>query len=412
MGFFSNLFNLSPTVEQPPLNQPFYIKLDGKSKVLDENYFEWYKKNPFVFTAINERAKAVANCIFYIKDKDGNLIENDLTKKLNNPNSYLSRNEFVLQLMIFKGIWGTGYLYLNRLRPSEKVTNFDFLNIPTNQILFGDKTASALTYDFLMDELKRETENKIDIYYSALDGLQKKILEKENLLPFFDSTVFTNKYYSESRLRSQRYVVSNIQAALETENTFLSTPAGMGMLVPDSKDASGSVALLDNEKEEVERQLQNEYGSLTGQRNIRLVNSPLKYIETMVDFQKLKLTESLQRNALILFGAYGLPKELLTAMMQGSTFENQKTAYRNFIQSTAQIEADSIANSIDLAYPSREGKLVADFNHLPILQENEKERAQVDKTNAEAQKIERETWDAWLTSGYVNQAQYKEHFKL
>jgi hypothetical protein len=124
------------------------------------------------------------------------------------------------------------------------------------------------------------------------------------------------------------------------------------------------------------------------------------------------LTESLQRNALILFGAYGLPKELLTAVLQGSTFENQKTAYRNFIQSTAQIEADSIANSIDLAYPSREGKLVADFNHLPILQENEKERAQVDKTNAEAQKIERETWDAWIASGYVNEAQYKEHFKL
>jgi hypothetical protein len=151
---------------------------------------------------------------------------------------------------------------------------------------------------------------------------------------------------------------------------------------------------------------------LTGQRNLRLINSPIKYVETMVDVSKLKITESITQNALILFGAFGLPKELLTAMLSGSTFENQKTAYKNYIQSTAQTEADSIANSLNIAIPSSEGELVAKFDHLPIMQENEKERADVENKKATTMKVEKEIWDAWLLAGYVNEAQYKEHFKL
>jgi HK97 family phage portal protein len=415
MGFWGNLFGNNQIIEQPPLKQGVYFfgEIGGKSKVLNENFLEWYKTNPFVFTAINERSKAVANAKFYIKTKDGEFIENDLTRKLNKPNPYLSKNEFLMQLMTYKGIWGTGYLYLNKLRASSQPNETDFLNLPTNQIQFNNDMALQANIDYIWRLLTFNQEDNLQIYYCSLDALEKKQLDKNNLLPFFDSPIFTNPYYSESRLKSQRYVVSNIQAALESQNTFLSTPGGIGMIMPDNKDALGvGQPLRDEEKEEVERQIQQDYGSLTGQRNLRLINSPVKYQETMVDVSKLKITESLTQNALILFGAFGLPKELLTAMLQGSTFENQKTAYKNYIQTTAQTEADSIANSLNIAMPSREGELVAKFDHMPIMQENEKERATVDKTNAEAQKIDRETWDLWLANGYVNEAQYKEHFNL
>lgn len=415
MGFWSSLFGNPQITEQPPLKQGVFAfgQILGKSKILDENYLSWYKTNPFVFTAINERAKAVANARFYIQTPDGELIENELTKKLNKPNEYLSRNEFLMQLMVYKGIWGTGYLYLNRLRPSESVERFDLLNLPTDQVQMDNMLVTKTNVDYLYQLLTKSKEDNLQLWYVALDGINKKLLSKDNLLPFFDTPIFTNPYYSESKLKSQRYVVSNIQAALETQNTFLSTPGGMGMLMPDNKDALGvGQPLTDEEKEAVERQIQTDYGSLTGQRNMRLVNSPVKYVETMVDVSKLKLTESLTQNALILFGAYGLPKELLTAMMSGSTFENQKTAYKNYIQSTAQTEADSIANSLNIAIPSREGILCAKFDHLPIMQENEKERAEVENKKAATMKTEKEIYDAWLLSGYINEQQYKEHFNL
>lgn len=414
MGFWNSLFGQSGINEQPPTKQGVYAfgQILGKSKILDENYLSWYKTNPFVFTAINERAKAVANARFYIKTPDGEFIENDLTRKLNKPNQYLSRNEFLMQLMVYKGIWGTGYLYLNRLRPSETVDRFDLLNLPTDQVKFNDDFVYRAKIDYLYSLLTKSKQDQFTAWYVSLDNLNKKQLDKDNLLPFFDSPIFTNPYYSESKLKSQRYVVSNIQAALESQNTFLSTPGGMGMLIANGKDDISYVPLTEEQKSEVEKQIQQDYGSLTGQKNMRLVNAPVNYIETMVDVSKLKITESLTQNALILFGAYGLPKELLTAMMSGSTFENQKTAYKNYIQSTAQTEVDSIANSLNIAIPSTDGDLVAKFDHLPIMQENEKERAEVDNKKAATMNTEKSIWDDWLARGFVNEAQYKEHFKL
>lgn len=416
MGFFSNLFNLTPQIEQPNKYGGlwgFMFNFEKKNKVLSKNFLDWYKNNPIVYTAISERAKAVSMCRFKIKTKDGILIENQLTDKLNKPNQYLARNEFIYQLFTYKGIWGTGYLYLNRLRPSTPIEDVPFLNIPTNQIYFGDKRLIEYKFDYLLKMLKFDDEDDLHIYYQGVDNLEHKELDKKNLLPFFDSTIFTNPYYSESRLEALQYAVSNIQASFESQNTLLSNPGGMGMLVPDTKDASGvSVSLRDGEKEKIEEQLQDSYGTLQGQRNIRVLNSPTKYIDTMVDASKMNFSETVINNGLIIYGTFGLPKEAFTALVKGSTFENQKTAYKNYIQTTAQTEADSIANSLDTFFPSSEGELVADFSHLPIMQEDEKEKANKDKTNAETLKINKEIYDDLLSRGLVTDKEYKEKLGL
>lgn len=414
MGFLQSLLGLNQSVEQPQnAANGFIIDIGGDSKVLSKNFLNWYKNNPIVYTAISERAKAVSNVRFKIKTDDGEYVDNELTNKLNTPNQYLSKNEFIYQLMTYKGIWGTGYLYANKLRPSTPIKDVSLLNLPTNQIKFSDIKISNFKYDYLLKLLKFDKTDDLRIYYQSLDIVETKELNKDYLLPFFDSAIFTNPYFSESKLESLQYAVSNIQAALESQNTILSNPGGMGMLVPDTKDASGvAVSLRDEEKEQIEKQLQEDYGTLSSQRNIRVLNSPTKYIDTMVDVSKLKFSDTIIQNALLIFGAYGLPKELLTAMMQGSTFENQKTAYKNYIETTAQTEANSIANSLDVLFPSAEGKLIADFSHLPSMQEDEKERALKDKTIAETLKLNKEIYDDWLQRGLINENEYKEKLGL
>jgi hypothetical protein len=412
MGFFQNLFNTTPAIEQPNTQHSLWgymFNFEQKNKVLAKNYLEWYKTNPIVYTAISERAKAVSTCRFKIKTKDGELIDNELTNKLNKPNKYLSRNEFLYQLWTYKGIWGTAYLYPNKLRNSTPIQDIDFLNLPTNQIYFGENKAVNYKFDYILNLLKFDKKaDDLKIWYAGLELSESKLLNKDLLMPFFDSTIFTNPYFSESKLESLQYPVSNIQSALESENTLLSNPGGIGMLVPDTKDASGvSIMLQDKEKEKIEKQLQQDYGTLQGQRNIRVLNSPTKYIDTMVDASKMKFSESVVQNALIIFGAYGLPKELLVALKEGSTFENQKTAYKNYIQTTAQTEADSLANSLNVMFPSVEGTLIADFSHLPIMQEDEKERADKDKTNAETMKINKEIYDDLLNRKLVTEQEYK-----
>ena len=38
--------------------------------------------------------------------------------------------------MTYKGIWGTGYIYFNKLRPSQSLKDTEILNIPTNRLSF------------------------------------------------------------------------------------------------------------------------------------------------------------------------------------------------------------------------------------------------------------------------------------
>lgn len=369
MGIWQNFFKTfsnRPQVELPA-SQTFHF--NGENKVLDYAPYKWYKENPFVFAAINERSKAFSRVKFYIRREDGELIENSLTESLNNPNQYQSLQDFLLQYMTFKSITGTGYVYLNKLRPSSEP---EFINLFADNLTFENFTNINFTLNQLM--FKEDTSR---ILYGDENISQKVVLNKEYLLPFFDTASFRNPYYAESRLKSQRYIVSNIQSALESQNTFLSSPGGIGIL--NKKWREGLNAhMTPKEKEDLERELQKSHGSLTGQRNITITNVETEYISTVPNIEGLKLNDTMIQCGLILFQAFGLPKEAFTALMSGSTFENQSQAFKKFIQLDCQNEADNLAMSINKAIPSVEGELIASYDHLPIMQEDEKMRADVD----------------------------------
>jgi hypothetical protein len=391
----SNLFSLQ---------ELDYLK--GESKILPFNPHKWYKENPFVFAAINERAKAVSNAKFYIKTEDGELIENELTDKLNSPNQYQSKEDFFKQLATFQGIFGTGYIYLNKLRPSKPIAETEIITFESDKVDFDE----LKDVDFTANQLKFvKAEPKI--YYKGKQ--ERLLLDVNGLLPVFDTATFTNPYMSESRLKNLQLAVSNIQSAMESQNTFLSTPGGIGMLVKRvANDGMSNPVLTPDERKEIELDLQQKHGTLLNQRNFQVVGAPVDFISTMADVKKLELNPTIIQNALIIFGAFDIPKELLAALASGSTFENQKESYKRYIQTAAQELANNYARTIGTAIPSPEGELIADFSHLPIMQEDEKLRADVNKIEADTNKINKEIYDDWLSRGIITDQQYREFFKL
>lgn len=402
MAIWSNWFGNNSKVEQPPKETLSLYNLNQQSKVLDYEPLSWYKQNPFFFSAINERAKACSSAMFYIETPDGEEIENELTVKLNKPNDFQSGEDWKKQLITFLSIWGTGYMYSTKPLPSRSMIDYPFINIPTNRIEF---------------------EGLEDMYMSILKGLdiepkvwyksdqEKKLLNIDNLIPIFDTTQYTNLYFSESRAKGLVYAVSNTQAAFESQNTFLSNPGGMGMIVKKAKEGFNPV-LTEDERKELEKTFQRDYGTLQGQNNIHIAGTDVDFISMMADVSKLELNPTLVQNGLIIYGAYDLPKEAFTSLVQGSTFENQKEAYKRYLQTSALELVSNIASSLDRYEPSKEGKLKATFKHLPIMQEDEKLKAEVKKTEADALKIEVEVWDKWLQAGYINENDYKQNFGI
>jgi hypothetical protein len=404
IGRFFGYNRYTPEQTMHPNDAYFLEHLKGNTKILPYNPFQWYKENPFVFSAINERAKAVSNAKFYIETEEGELIENALTEKLNSPNQYQSKQDFLKQFTTYLSIWGTGYLYQNKLRPSKAVGEFDIINIETDKVDF----TALKDIDFTINQLKFvKTEPKI--YYKGNN--ESVLLNNNYLLPIFDSTTFTNPYYSESRLKALQLPVSNIMSALQSQNTFLSSPGGIGMVVKRAKEGMNPV-LTTEERDTMERDLQNSYGSLSHHKQFNIVGVDVDFISTMPDVKKLELNATLVQSALSIYGAFDLPKEILTALMTGSTFENQREAYKRMMQTSIQELADNIVNTLDVAIPSSEGKLIATFDHMPVMQEDEKMKAEVSKIESDTTKQNKEIYDDWLIRGYITEQQYKEIFAI
>ena len=387
------------------------IRIGGTTKILPLDYHSWYRENPFVFWAVEERAKAISNAKFYYL-VDGERTQNEITEKLNSPNKWQSKQDFLRQDLTFQSLFGTGYWYSNKLRPSKTFIESELINIDASKLEFLNSQGQEIKDDYIYNTLRFQNED-IRIYFKNHLG-NKVELNKELLLPFFDTSTFTNPYYSKSRLESLLYVVSNSQAALESQNTFLSSPGGIGAWVSRKKnDTLGSIPLTESERSAVERDLQNNYGSLSGQKNIQIVGHDMDYVSTLPKISDLKLNETLQQMGVFIFGTFGLPKELFSGLLEGSTFENQKEAYKRFLETEAQNTIDNRVNSLNtyLGYKG-DDRLIASFDHLPVFQENEKERAEVNRIQSEIIEKDKAVWDDWLNRNLVTEQQYKQKFEL
>jgi len=346
----------------------FAFETNRNKKVLDKNFYDWYKENPFVFNAVEERGKAIGNAKFYYL-KNGERTENEVTKRLNSPNKYQSQQDFLRQDIALMSIFGTGYYYINKLLPSSSIDKSEIYNLNAEELIFTDERDNILQADIVYNEIIFTPKQvKIWLYNKVTD--KKTLLNKENLLPFFDTSTFTNPYFSQSRLESLQYIVSNSQAALESQNTFLSNPGGIGMIVSRKKsEVLGSIPLTEEERSDIERSTQNDYGTLSHQKNIQIVGHDVDYVSTIPKVADLKLNDTLVQMGLVIFGAFGLPKECFTALADGSTFENQKEAYKRYLQSDAQNIIDNRVNSLNTYFGyNGEDKIIASFDHLPIMQ--------------------------------------------
>lgn len=402
MAFWNNIFNRFGYYTAEDLHifdNNLQFKCD--SNILEYNPYAWYLKNPIVFIAISERAKAVSSFKFYVEKEDGSKdFNHPILDKINNPNEYQSLKEFVFSLVVKMSIYGTGYLYNNKIAGirREKADNL---------VLSNENLIIKTSGDWVFSKI---ASRKIQPSAKYNNGKEEREIDLNNLFPLFDNSISDkNPLYAESRLKSLQYVVSNLQVNLESKNTLLSNPAGIGFFTSASKDASGAIALLPHEREEAERELSRKNGTKLGQIPFRLLSSPLTYYRTSPKISEFDFSQNAIDDSLVVFNAFDLPKELFSALSEGATFENQREAYKRFMQSGGQHLADIIASAWAECYNYN---IKASCSHLPVMQEDEKLRAEVDEKIANTMKNEKEIWDDWLLRNLVTEQQYKEKFLL
>ena len=331
-------------------------------------------KNPVISACIEIRAKLLSQAEFYIEESNGDKnLDDDLIKLINNPNVHQSKQDFLKQFEWFKSTYGWVYQkpyaalgFAPKAIFNLKSANIEFPKAMLNPMVWTDK------------DVKNYYKQKL--IYKIQD--EEKSIELKEVIPFYDLSNSLNDkkegfITSPSRIESIIKQISNIGLIGDAENVMIQTNGREMFFGGQTKGGNLGISLqLDTEdKNNIERNLMNNYGFGAGKRRSIALKNEAGHKSLHIPLKDLGLHDSLISNANIVREAYEVPNELYDTYMKGSTFENQKEALIGFVQNTVQGVADDLANSWTSHFGYEERPIKASFSHLPVMQHAEDKKA-------------------------------------
>jgi len=389
MGIFSRKAptsnKLTPTDGPDKFNGQFFYPLFGSNSINwgGVNYLKDFLEVPEVNGIISLKVSAFANGKLKIISKGtGEEVSRNepLVRALMNPNQYQSQQEFLQQTKFYHEIFGNEILYF--LTP---------VGMPLNvKGLFSISPASVrITEDNSVPFFQTQD---VRAKYSYVWGGQTMDFPKDSIIHINRAnvngqmltigTVTTEVTQADQShlwgipvMASHQANVRNLRAAYEARNVLIENRGALGILSNGSTDGVGSMLPIDPK---LKKELQDEYrryGMTKGQMQIIMTSLNLKWQQMAIDTDKLKLFDECEADTRALCLGYGVPYELIAA---GQTYDNKLRAERQFYQNTIIPEAgewcDAINRRVEIAGKSWEVSIT--YDHLPVFQDNVKERAQ------------------------------------
>lgn len=336
-----------------------------------------FKEIPEVNAVIGLKARTFANGKIKVVNKEGVEIESHWASKLlNNPNWNQSNKEFLRQTKLFHEIYGNEYIYTNRPigfnRPERIKALF---TIPSNLV----KVEFVSDFPFwTFDEFPKDA-----VKYILKNNAGT--LPSENVIHMNDDRVSVKDTHQdksilmgESKLEPLAAPINNIRMAYESRGVIIKYRGANGIISPDSKDAVGHIPLKDTDRKIIEETWQHDYGILMGQSQLAITTNPVKFQSMQLNEpKKLGLFEETKLDFFKIIDAFGCKREQFV-MDDGATYENQDEANRAFYQDTCIPEANEWIAAFNSEWLSdRSEKLIIDFSHLAIFQENLKEKSEI-----------------------------------
>lgn len=247
-------------------------------------------------------------------------------------------------------------------------------------------------------EIPDEIRKKLDKHYNSKQSVNE--LSKEYLkYRYYDST--TKKYYfdeikvfadltnginnwygSPSRLDALYKVITNSEAGMDAKNINLDFSGKFMVAGQTSLDNPLETPLTKQEQRSIE-------DVATSSKQVHAVKSMIDIKRFVENIANLRLDESFQADFMTIGSMYGIPKELLDATTEGSTYENQEKAIGRHVSYALQPKADDLANGLEqwFGFDNSDINITLSFDHLPFMQVFEKDRAEVNKSKAETFKV-------------------------
>lgn len=321
--------------------------------------FQHYIEIPELRTVIDRRASMMSAGKPVLMDMEGNVIDShwvlDLIKK---PNPTQSWEDVIFSISVNDGLWSNSFAYC-------PVRSFGVRN------LIVPLPSDRMKIDLSGRKLKQmEVGGLIESFTFSYDADANEKLDLKDVL-YFTTPDGISIVNPSSRIESLKFPLSNIKAQYHKRNVLLENIGAIGILSARSNDLGGAIPMTPEEKAEIRndwyRRSKDELIITEADVNWQPMSYPTK---------DLLLFEELTADKMAIIDAYGL-NAYIFSQEKGATFSNVKDGIRmaytdTIIPETEQLYA-SMSHQLGL---DQEGlKLVPDFSHLPVLQDDENLKA-------------------------------------
>lgn len=326
----------------------------------------WYSvNNPVLCTVLSTRAHLFSQMKITHLRNDNEVENSSLLRGLSNPNYFQSQQDWLFNLNWFSGVYGTALIYYNSEFLDKNAPKF-LINLNMDKVDFNNSFSFGKFLRTKQDI--SDFENRKYITYTHEDGKQSNLYFKD-LLAFYDSANgIDSLFLGQNKLTSLLDVLDNIQTNIESKNVNLNM--SKKYIGVNKTDMHGQPHVSDTDRQSIR--------SALGSSNIQLTNGNIDFKHLVSDFKNLYLDEMYQADAMTIINAYGLNIDVINYALKNSTFSNQELGIVRVIQNNIQLQADNLMNSLSNAFQLPENeKLIASYDHLPVMQKTYKEKIEV-----------------------------------
>lgn len=341
-----------------------------------QNFIELFYCLPEIFAPVNEIASRVADATWQLKkswNDEVDYADKDFNRLFSKPNPLMSFKQFIWQSVCYEILTGANYEYFNK--PSTLADDYrnilSWWNMPTQFTVVNKKSN--------VDIYSATEMNDFILNYKV----GNRLMDTKNVLPIVNHDLKSGNTVDAYRspLCGAKLAIKNLLPVYEARGVIYIKRGALGFIVSRKSDDSGLVSLTPKEKKEAQDEFQNTYGLRAEKNQVGVTAAPVDFVKTSMSIQELQPFEETLADAVAIYKVLRVPKHLVPSK-DNSTFANADADMKSFYSDVIIPIANRYAESWTCYFNIDRKYIFADFSHIDVLQENKKEKADVDKVNS------------------------------
>lgn len=347
-----------------------------------QNFIQLFYGVPEVFAPVHEIAKRVSDATFQLR-KDWNdevdLGNESFNRLFESPNPLISFKDLIYQSVCYEILVGKNFWYINKpdVLPDEFQYVLGWWCLPAQDVVAKEKRGFDPYSATSMDDF-------IDGYTSPLPyGGGTRFFPTHKIIPLLNLSLRSGILVNDCLppIMGAEKAIRNLIPVYEARGTIYIKRGALGFVVSKKGDESGLIALTPKEKVQLDKDFEQTFGVTGGKSPINTTSLPVEFVRTAMSIQELQPFEETLSDAIAIYKVLRVPRHLVPSK-DTSTFANAdadlKSFYTDVIIPWAKRYCQTWNNYFKLKDIRR--YIFPDFSHIDVLQENRKEKSEVDKT--------------------------------